>query len=148
MHSGEMKRLIQRLHDDGINRHDAAGAAEIYAADARNHGRTVGRLGMQAVFESLFSTFPDFHYHIDEATAEGDRVICKVTMSGTHLGRPTLPQAFSGMLQGVPPTGRPVRVLQYHSFRVRNGEIVEHEAVRDDLGMLLQLGLLTRPGPR
>jgi len=75
MHSGEMKRLIQRLYDDGINRHDAAGAAEIYAADARNHGRTVGRLGMQAVFESLFSTFPDFHYHIDEATAEGDRIV-------------------------------------------------------------------------
>lgn len=146
MQSAEMKCLIQRLYDEGINRHDARAAAAFYAIGARNHGREVGRTGMQGVFEALFSTFPDFRYRIEEAAAEDDRVMCKVTMTGTHLGQPTRPQAFSGMLHGVPPTGRPVRVLQFHSFRLRDGEIIEHEAVRDDLGMLLQLGLLQRPG--
>lgn len=141
----ENRRVISRLYDEGINRHDAAAAAEFYAAAAKNHGREVGRAGMQAVFEALFSTFPDFNYRIEEATAEGDRVICKVTMTGTHLGQPTLPHAFSGMLNGVAPTGKPVRVLQFHSFRIGGGQILEHAAVRDDLGMLLQLGLLHRP---
>jgi hypothetical protein len=37
-------------------------------------------------------------------------------------------------------------VLHFHSFRVRDRQIAEHAAVRDDLGMLLQLGLLERPG--
>lgn len=146
MSAEKNKALIRRLYDEGINRRDAAAAAAFYAEDARNHGRTVGRAGMQAVFEALFSTFPDFNYRIEQSTAEGDRVVCKVTMQGTHLGQPTLPHAFSGMLNGVAPTGKRVEALQFHSFRVAGGQITEHSAVRDDLGMLLQLGLLKRPG--
>lgn len=146
MSLAENKKIIERLYDEGINLHDAAAAAACYAIDARNHGRVVGRAGMQKVFEALFSTFPDFHYHIEESTAEADRVVCKVTMTGTHRGQPALAQAFNGMLTGVVPTGKAVRVLQYHSFVVREGEIREHAAVRDDLGMLLQLGLVHRPG--
>lgn len=148
MSTEENKKLIERLYDKGLNRHDAPAAAAFYAADALNHGQRVGRAGMQAVFEALFNTFPDFRYQVEESTAEADRVVCKVTMTGTHLGQPTLPQAFTGMLTGVAPTGKKVRVPQFHLFRVRDGEILAHEAVRDDLSMLLQLGLLRRPGQK
>jgi len=141
----ETVALVRRLYDEGINRHDAAGAAAFYAEDAKNHGRTVGREGMRRVFEGLFSVFPDFHYRIDEATCEGERVVCKVTMTGTHRGQPSMPELFGGMLHGVAPTGRRVEVLQFHSFRVREGRIAEHAAVRDDLGMLIQLGVVQRP---
>ena len=139
------KALVQRLYDDGINRQDAVAAAAFYATDAKNHGRAVGREGMREVFEALFASFPDFHYRIEEATAEGDRVVCKVTMTGTHLGQPTLPEVFSGMLRGVAPTGKRFTVLNFHSFRIKDGLISEHAAVRDDLGMVLQLGLVKRP---
>ena len=144
--SHENQRLVERLYTEGINRHDAAAAAAFYAVDAKNHGRTVGRDGMQKVFEALFSTFPDFHYRIDETTADDERVVCKVTMTGTHLGEPTaLPEAVGGMLTGVAPTGRKVQVLQFHSFRVSGNAITEHAAVRDDLGMCKQLGLVRAP---
>jgi predicted ester cyclase len=140
------KRLIERLYAEGINRRDAAASAAFYALDARNHGHTVGREGMQRVFEALFSTFPDFHYRIDQSTAEDDRVVCKVTMTGTHLGQPlALPSAFGGMLTGIAPTGRKVEVLQFHSFRIRGAGIAEHSAVRDDLDMCKQLGLIKPP---
>lgn len=139
------KALILRLYDEGLNRHDAHAAAACYAIDAKNHTRTVGRAGMQKVFETLFRVFPDFNYRIEEVTAEGDRVVCKVRMTGTHLGQPMLPEAFSGMLNGVPPTGKRAEVLQFHSFRVRDGQICEHAAVRDDMGMVIQLGLVKRP---
>ena len=56
------KTLVRRLYEEGINRRDAVAAAAFYAADAKNHGRTVGSAGMQRVFEALFSVFPDFHY--------------------------------------------------------------------------------------
>jgi len=138
----ENKSLIHRLYDQAINKHDAIAAAAFYGSDAKNHGRTVGGNGMQKVFEALFSTFPDFNYRIVEATAEGDRVVCKVVMTGTHLGEPTMPAAFSGMLAGVVPTRRKVEVLQFHSFRISSGQITEHAAVRDDLGMLKQLGVI------
>jgi predicted ester cyclase len=141
----ENKRLVHRLYDEAINRQDAVAAAGFYAADAINHRRVVGRSGMQSVFEALFSIFPDFHYRIENETGEGDRVVCKVMMTGTHLGRPTMPAIFHGMLHGVAPTGKRVEVLQYHDFRINGGKIVEHAAVRDDLGMLVQLGLMRRP---
>ena len=145
MPADENTKLVRRLYEEGINRQNAAAAAAFYAADAKNHARTVGRAGMQRVFEALFSVFPDFHYRIEDATAAGDRVVCKVTMTGTHRGQPSLPEVFSGMLQGVEPTGKRVEVLHFHSFRVRDGQITEHAAVRDDLGMLIQLGLIKRP---
>lgn len=143
--SGQNKELVRRLYDEGINRHDAAAAAAFYAEDAMNHGNTVGRAGMQNVFETLFSTFPDFSYRIVEATAEDDRVVCKVMMRGTHLGQPIMKAAFNGLLTDVAPTGRQVEVLQFHSFRIRGGEIAEHSAVRDDAGMAKQLGLSSEP---
>ena len=146
MSADDKMALVRRLYDDAINRQDAVAAAAFYTFDAMNHRQTVGRAGMLKVFEALFSTFPDFHYRILEETAEGDRVVCKVTMTGTHRGRPTvLPEVFNGMLAGVAPTGKRVEVLQFHSFRVSGAQISEHSAVRDDLGMLLQLGLLHRP---
>lgn len=145
--SDHNKALIARLYAEGINRHDAVASAAFYALDAKNHGHTIGRDGMQKVFEALFSSFPDFHYRIDETTAEADRVVCKVMMTGTHLGEPkTMPGAFGGMLTGIPPTRRKVEVLQFHSFSVRGEEISEHSAVRDDLGMVKQMGLVTTPG--
>ena len=139
------KALVRRLYDEGINRRDAIAAAAFYTVDAKNHGRTVGREGMRKVFEALFTTFPDFLYRIEETTADNERVVCKVTMTGTHRGEPTLPEVFNGMLKGVAPTGERVTVLQYHSFRIQDGMIAEHAAVRDDLGMVLQLGLVKRP---
>ena len=143
--SEQNKKLIYRLYEEGINRHDAVTAAAFYAEDAVNHTHTVGRDGMQKIFETLFSTFPDFHYRIIESTAEDARVVCKVMMTGTHLGQPSMKAAFNGLLNDVAPTGRKVEVLQFHSFRVRGAEIAEHAAVRDDAGMAKQLGLISRP---
>jgi predicted ester cyclase len=140
------KWLIERLYADGINRQDAAAAAAFYATDAKNHGHKVGRAGMQKVFEALFATFPDLNYRVVESTAEGDRAVCKVMMTATHCGEPTLPRVFGGMLAGVAPTGKRVEVLHFHSFRIVHGEIAEHAAVRDDLEMMFQLGLVRRPG--
>ena len=139
------KQLIQRLMDEGHNRQDADAAAAFYTDDASNHLRSVGRAGMKAMFETLYTVFPDFHYHIDESTAEGDRVVCKVTMTGTHRGQPRVREAFSGMLTDVAPTGKSVRVLQFHSFHIRDGKIAAHAAVRDDMGMVQQLGLVQKP---
>ena len=106
------KQLIQRLIAEGHNRQNAVAAAACYTEDALNHQRKAGRAGMQAVFETLYAVFPDFHYTIEECVAEADRVVCKMIMTGTHRGQPKLPEAFSGMLNGVAPTGKVVTVQQ------------------------------------
>ena len=44
------------------------------------------------------------------------------------------------LLQGVPPTGRPVSWTFVHIWRVEDGKVVEHWACRDDVGLLHQVG--------
>ena len=42
----------------------------------------------------------------------------------------------------VPPTGESFAVQQVHWFRVADGKVAQHSAVRDALGMLRQLGVI------
>lgn len=123
----------------GANGHDPVAFAAPYALNATNHGRPAGRDGMQRIAELLLAAFPDVRFEVDATVVEGDAVMCEVTMTGTHLGQP---KAGTGRrLADLPPTGRSVRQRQMHWFRVVDGEIAEHRAVRDDLELLTQLGL-------
>ena len=81
----------------------------------------------------LRRAFPDLHFTIEELVAEGDTVAGRVTMSGTHLGP----------FQGIPPTGRSFQQNHMHFVRFRDGKAIEHRAVRDDLGMMRQLGVIS-----
>jgi predicted ester cyclase len=84
------------------------------------------------------NAFPDLHFEIEEVVGEGDMVAGRLTVSGTH----------EGSLMGEPPTGRSVRNSHMHFVRFRDGKAVEHWGVREDLGMMRQLGLVVVPGPR
>jgi predicted ester cyclase len=47
---------------------------------------------------------------------------------------------------GIPPSGRHISVEQVHWLHVdEDGKIAEHWAVRDDLGMMRQLGVIPSP---
>lgn len=83
----------------------------------------------------LRTAIPDLHYTIEDVIAEGDTVAGRVTMSGTH----------HGPYMGIPPTGRSFRVAEMHFVRFRDGKGIEHRAVRDDLGMMRQLGVIPAP---
>ncbi len=83
----------------------------------------------------LRTAFPDLHFTIEELVAEGDTVAGRLTMSGTH----------QGPLMGIPPTGRSVRQDHMHFVRFRDGKAIEHWGVRDELGMMQQLGVITLP---
>ncbi len=90
---------------------------------------------LERIFSRWLTAFPDFHYTIEEVIAVGEKVIQRQTATGTHLGELRLP--FTGI---VPPTGKHFQVQQIHIYTLANGKIVEHRAIRDDLGMLQQLG--------
>lgn len=79
---------------------------------------------------------PDARYEILGIVAEGDTVACRVSVTGT----------MQGEMFGVPATGKGFSVERVHRHRVADGKLAERWAVRDDLGALIQLGIIDPPG--
>src|SRR4051794_6380825 len=99
--------------------------------------RREGPAGVVATSRWLRSCFGGLSYEIDQVLVDGDMSAAFVTMTGTHEG---------GLPPGAPATHMPFAVKHVHLFRfAADGRVVEHSAVRDDLGMVMQLGLLAPP---
>ena len=102
--------------------------------------RVTGAAGYWSTAQWLRAAFDGLHYEIHHALADGDLVAVNSSMIGTHTA-PWAVYAEDGSIDTVfPPTRLPFTVTQSHWFRFRNGQIAEHWANRDDLGMGRQLG--------
>ena len=53
---------------------------------------------------------------------------------------------MQGEFAGMPPSGKQAIWDAVHITRVRDGKLVEHWVVQDQLGMLQQLGFVAAPG--
>ena len=84
---------------------------------------------------TAFTTgFPDSRISIESCIAEGDTVVTRWTLTGTH----------EGVFQGIPATGRPVRFAGIEFNRVVNGRLVQHWAMFYNLALLQQIGAMPR----
>jgi steroid delta-isomerase-like uncharacterized protein len=84
-------------------------------------------------FMAAFTTaFPDSRISIESCIAEGDTVVTRWTLTGTHRGP----------FQGIPPTGRPIRFNGLEFNRALNGRLVEHWSMFDNLALLRQIGAI------
>lgn len=133
---------FRRTYEELFHKGNLAAADELIAPDCINHEvphgmNNHGPESVRQVVTMLRTGFPDLHFTIEELVAEGDTVAARVTLSGTHLG------SFMGMA----PTGRSFRQAQMHFVRFRDGKSIEHREVRDDLGMMQQLGVIPVPAP-
>jgi predicted ester cyclase len=115
-----------------------------WADEPRNNGRVVARERVRETVNDIITTFPDFKFTILQVVADGETVVVRATQSGTHLGIAKTGFNGGGLL-GVAATGRRMEILVTHWFTVTDGRIVEQQAVRDDLGMMRQLGLAPSP---
>ena len=138
---GAQNEQVVRRYYEAMNRGDAKAAAAEFAADAKNFGRPVGRQGIEDRLVDIFTTFPDWHMEIVDIVASGDDVIVRARVTGTHRGVSKM--ALNGMPVGAAATGKRFEVSHIHWHTLQGGQIVEHYANRDDLGMLRQLDLLS-----
>jgi predicted ester cyclase len=91
----------------------------------------IGPESVKEIVRSLHATFGDLRFTVEDEIAEGDRVVQLATMSGRH----------TGPLMGQEATGREFAVRHVYIWRIADGRIAEHWGSRDDLGLLVQLGL-------
>jgi steroid delta-isomerase-like uncharacterized protein len=140
MTTKENKANMSRLFIDLFNKGDLGVADELVVSDFIEHsalpGLPKGIAGLKAIAQILRSGYPDFHIEVEDAIAEGDRVVLRLTVGGTH----------QGALFGIPPTGKHAEWSEMHIIRVKDGKMIEHWDVLDLMSMMQQLGVMAPPG--
>jgi len=91
------------------------------------------RSGVVIIVGALRRAFPDLNYQIDDVVVGQDAIAVRTTLRGTHLGD----------FFGLPATGKRVEVSQMTIERFRDGKIIEHHRVTDELALRQQLGAAT-----
>jgi predicted ester cyclase len=141
-------------HLDAMASGDADLARSCLRADNVNHMAAdeppacaqPGLAGFLATSAWLRYAFSDLAFEVVEVVADDRRTMAHVWLRGRQTG-PFVVFPVGGAPVSFPATGRAFAVRQTHVFRTREGLHAEHIAVRDDLGMMTQLGHLP-PTPR
>lgn len=116
---------------------DAANSGDLEVLDSLVRPDAVIRTplpvsGLKEVFTRLRTAFPDLHVSVEDVIAEGDKVVCRNRVTGTHLGE----------YMGRAATGRAVSYDEMFVVRLVDGLIAETWGVVDVLTQMRQLGFL------
>lgn len=132
------KELVRRGFEEGMNEQNFTLFDEYLAPNYVNHNLPApapGPQGFVAVVQSFFNAFPDFRVSVEEVIGEGELVSTRGYFTGTHQGD----------FQGIPPTGKTIKVAYIDLWRGENGKLVENWVQLDLLDLLQQLGAIPAP---
>ncbi|MCW3157210.1 ester cyclase [Micropruina sonneratiae] len=124
-------------HPDFCNR-------EASAEPPETRGR--GPAAAWATARWLRGSYADLRWTVTQVFGRDDLAVVYASMAGQHTGDVVFYDAQGRVDRVFPATGRPFEVDQVHFCRLRDGLVVEHWAVRDDLGQATQLGWIP-PSP-
>ncbi|MGY1898767.1 ester cyclase [Nocardia gipuzkoensis] len=130
---------FSRLHD-AVNSGDAEVISktidEVVAPDMLFHAPVpmdaTGAQALRQVWAVLLRAFPDIHVAVEDVIAEGDKVVFRNTVTGTHQGE----------YRGLPPTGKSVTYNEIFIVRFADGRIAEIWGVVDVFAQMRQLGVI------
>jgi ketosteroid isomerase-like protein len=110
------------------------------AGDTPEAVRQRGPAAFRSTVTWLHRAFTDISFDIHDAYVDGDRVALYVTFHARQHGAFIAPGPPNGPATEFPATGRSFHSRAVHMFRIRDGKVAEHDALRDDLAMARQLG--------
>ncbi len=130
----DAKAVVDELFRRQLDGDDAV-LDDLVAEDMVNHAAgPQGREGLRLILGNIRHDLGDAELEQRHLIAEGDLVAQHVILRGVHRAS-TIP-----LLAGTQPSGADVTWAFIHIWRVVDGQIVEHWACRDDLGVLNQIG--------
>ncbi len=132
----EENKNIVRRYQEIYNNNNLDALSEVVSEDLLTprimSGIPAGIEGAKAAHQIMLTGFPDYQTTIDDLFAEGDKVVARITMSGSN----------TGSFMGIPPTGKHISFTGIYIARIANGKIVEHWGEEDGVSLLQQLGVL------
>jgi steroid delta-isomerase-like uncharacterized protein len=117
------------------NEHDPDALEDLALPEYRRHlgpGQSIDLAAQKERLRGLQRGMPDVRFEVEDLIEEGDRVVFRVNVTGTHQGE----------MLGVPATGRHVAYTAIDILRFENGKIAEHWGFGDSASLLRQLGAL------
>jgi hypothetical protein len=135
----ENKATFARLHDV-VNTRDVELVSKTIDAivdpDVRIRTplpvQTTGAQALKEVWAILLRAFPDLHLTVEDVIAEGDKIVTRNTVTGTHQGD----------FMGRPPSGKSVSYNEIFIFRFAGGRVAETWGVVDSLSVMRQLNMI------
>jgi len=131
----EENKEIVRRYQEIYNSNNLEDLGEVLAEDLATPkmmaGMPPGLEGAKRVHETTLLGMPDWHTQIDDLIAEDDKVVARITMTGTHTGD----------FWGFPATGKKVQFTGIYIVRIQDGKIVEHWGEEDGISLMQQLGV-------
>jgi steroid delta-isomerase-like uncharacterized protein len=131
--------VVRRFYEEMCTGRKLELADELFTSDHVMHDPQVpSEPGPRGVADavSVYQQGADGRWTIEDIFSAGDRVVVRWTGSGRHVGD----------LNGVPPTGKPIRVDAITIHRMADGKIAETWEVWDTLGLLQQIGVVPTSG--
>ena len=120
------------------NHGDFSLAEQIFDPNVVDHfDKAQGIAVVKQLIINFRTAFPDLKFSLDDEVVEGDKVVHRWTMTGTH----------EAPLMGIPATGKQATWTGITIFRFADGKIVERWANVDVLGILQQLGVIPEMAP-
>jgi predicted ester cyclase len=141
MSASDNKELLRRAAKAFNNVDDRSGWYGVHDESVKAHGLAPAALdmaGLKNFYTALWGGFPDLTIEIDELVGEGDKVVWRISVSGTH----------NGPFLGLPPSGKSVKFGAHYTFRFERGKIVERWSTLDRLTLLVQIGAVTLPSAK
>jgi len=112
---------------------NAAIADELFARQVtEGDGRVLSPADLTAIMQMQRAAVPDLQIRVLDQLAEGDKVVSRLEITGTHLGD----------WQGTPPTGKRYTISGMVMRRIADGKIVERWDNLDWMGLYQQTGLI------
>ena len=133
--SEENKDLARRSWEMLVNQQNPDAIDELYTPNFVWHEPDQDIQGSEEAMQFLntyLSAFPDMHVSVEEVIAEGEKVVTRWTIRGTHQGE---------LEEFGPPTGRQIEIKGITIHRIEDGKIAEEWERYDNLSIMQQLGL-------
>jgi nogalonic acid methyl ester cyclase/aklanonic acid methyl ester cyclase len=124
VNTGDTSKVAEFISDDYVNR-ESQRAKDSYRSKLKGPEEFIDTI------KSLRNAFPDLHYEEREIISQDNTVVFIGNVTGTHTGN----------FFFIPPTGNKISYEAVHIHKIgKEGKIVEHKAIRDDLKFMMQLG--------
>ena len=136
----EKKDVAHRLHSEIWSEGNLDLVDEIVAAGYVEHNPSVphdarGPADYKESVQMFRTAFPDLTLTEEDTIVEGDKVVSRVTLRGTHEGE----------FMGVEPTGAKVESEGIVINRIVDNQLVESWPLADMMGVMQQLGVVESP---